>query len=736
MEDGAGLRSSAFWVTPQSSRDYLGALRKAWTSRLCQDRLCLRLAKHLQSAPDGPPLSPQELHPFLEDLCDFLQVPADDRAHFLAIAPGQPFRLNALERLLICTEDSEACICPLLRDGVRLGVDHEIRPSDHWPIKKLDPVLSDLTVCEGSWQSASSNPDVVRDLLAQELEAGWIREHRSLQELHDTFPAVAVGKLGLVLSEHRSPRLVVDSSISGVTAASKIPNHIMHPRISDVAQCAPLSLGADDWITVSFDIRKAHRQIKLARDDQALLAFNFEGRIFTSLTLNFGARASSFWWSRVAGALQRLSHHAIWVAHLLFAYVDDYLGGFSAQTAPISAGLWAVLLMCLNVPMSWNKTAWGGACVWIGWHISFASWTCELPPERVSRILEQLTELLSAGSKVRFKTLESLLGRLLWVTGLWRILRPLLAPLYKTLWSLPASCVAVSHELWAVICRNMDDHCVLQRSVGHQSFHREARITRVANTPVDSKLQALAVPFLKRRLWIEVRDPEHPLRALSDESRGALLAWKSLLAHTSFVRSLRARLPLSLVAEADACADASTCGLGGYVTWPSGRSTWFAMSLTTQDLGAISPLFPQPLQAHIAALELLSQLMLLWMIHVTLPSCRGFFRVQLRCDNAAAESSSSKGLSSVTALAGVLSCFLVFQEFSGLDAEVEHIPGYRNALADELSRLSPQDVAPLASRDQVFPPLASLLRHGIRLEPSDAPWPAHLRALLKRPTGP
>ena len=418
MEDGAGLRSSAFWVTPQSSRDYLGALRKAWTRRLCQDRLCLRLAKHLQSAPDGPPLSPEELHPFLEDLCDFLQVPVDDRPDFLVITPGQPFRLNVLERLLICTEDSEACICPLLRDGVRLGVDHDIRPSDHWPIKKLDPVLSDLTVCEGSWQSASSNPDVVRELLAQELEAGWIREHQSLQELHETFPAVAVGKLGLVLSEHRSPRLVVDSSISGVTAASKIPNHIMHPRISDVAQCAPLSLGADDWITVSFDIRKAHRQIKLALDDQALLAFNFEGRIFTSLTLNFGARASSFWWSRVAGALQRLSHHAIWVAHLLFAYVDDYLGGFNAQTAPISAGLWAFLLMCLNVPMSWNKTAWGSACVWIGWHISFASWTCELPPERVSKILEQLTELLSAGPKVRFKTLESLLGRLLWVTVL------------------------------------------------------------------------------------------------------------------------------------------------------------------------------------------------------------------------------------------------------------------------------------------------------------------------------
>ena len=32
------------------------------------------------------------------------------------------------------------CLACGLHDGVRLGVDHDIRPSDHWPIKKLDPV--------------------------------------------------------------------------------------------------------------------------------------------------------------------------------------------------------------------------------------------------------------------------------------------------------------------------------------------------------------------------------------------------------------------------------------------------------------------------------------------------------------------------------------------------------------------------------------------------------------------
>ena len=59
--------------------------------------------------------------------------------------------------------------------------------------------------------------------------------------------------------------------------------------------------------------------------------------------------------------------------------------------------------------------------VWIGWEIDLQPWACELPLAKVSKIVDQLEELLSAGSKVKFKTLESLVGRLLWVTGLWKV---------------------------------------------------------------------------------------------------------------------------------------------------------------------------------------------------------------------------------------------------------------------------------------------------------------------------
>ena len=212
-----------------------------------------------------------------------------------------------------------------------------------------------------------------------------------------------------MVAEGRSPRLVVDSSISGVTAASKIPNRIQNPRIADVEACAPSCLGAEPWLAVALDVRKAHRLMKIARCDQALLAFSFEGRFFTSKTLNFGARASAFWWARLAGTLLRLSHKIVWVSHLLWGYVDDFLGGFRGSTAPISASLWVLLFLVLGVPLSWHKATWGPVSVWIGWEIDLQSWACELPLAKVSKIVDQLEELLSAGSKVKFKKLWSLL---------------------------------------------------------------------------------------------------------------------------------------------------------------------------------------------------------------------------------------------------------------------------------------------------------------------------------------
>ena len=95
----------------------------------------------------------------------------------------------------------------------------------------------------------------------------------------------------------------------------------------------------------------------------------------------------------------------------------------------------------------------------------------------------------------------------------------------------------------------------------------------------------------------------------------------------------------------------------------------------------------------------------------------------MRSDNSGAELASAKGLTSVKVLGEVLRAFLDFQRRNGLHASVEHIPGYRNDLADELSRLKGA-LSSLPDGDRMHPPLHFLLRPSGRLcRPDSAKWP-------------
>ena len=67
---------------------------------------------------------------------------------------------------------------------------------------------------------------------------------------------------------------------------------------------------------------------------------------------------------------------------------------------------------------------------WIGWSISTQTWTISIPADKVTKITDQVSVALHS-PKISIKVLQSLVGRLLWVTSAWKHLRPLLIPLYK-----------------------------------------------------------------------------------------------------------------------------------------------------------------------------------------------------------------------------------------------------------------------------------------------------------------
>ena len=98
-------------------------------------------------------------------------------------------------------------------------------------------------------------------------QAGFEEVEGGEAELLQRYSQVAIGKLNLVIAPGRSPRLVVDSSISGVTANTCIPNRMSLPRISDVIDAAPDGPTSEECVQLTLDVAKAHRRITIHPDD-------------------------------------------------------------------------------------------------------------------------------------------------------------------------------------------------------------------------------------------------------------------------------------------------------------------------------------------------------------------------------------------------------------------------------------------------------------------------------------
>jgi len=133
VEDGGGLISTAVWHHPQAP-DTLGGLRKLWSKRFLHTGLHKQILAHFSTGSKAPPLSGDQLQPFLEDVRDFFKLSDQAWDSALTVAPGQPFRLGLWKLILQAIEDPDADFIHQLQDGVRLGVHNVIQPSPLWPL--------------------------------------------------------------------------------------------------------------------------------------------------------------------------------------------------------------------------------------------------------------------------------------------------------------------------------------------------------------------------------------------------------------------------------------------------------------------------------------------------------------------------------------------------------------------------------------------------------------------------
>ena len=285
VEDGGGVTSTALQCH-LPDKDPLAQLRARWLDRLCASKDCLKISHALRQGLGSDPITAEELNPYLRDLLQSLdELPGSDRADLMEVVPGQPFRLSLWERIATVCNDPDVKFFGLLKLGVPLGVNSHLDPAPCWPIQdgQVDENVP-LQACESSWKSARDHPAMVQDLIADKVKQGFIALiPGGVKELQSRYDKIAIGKLGLVLAEGRSPRLVVDSSVSMVTTNTAIPNRMLLPKVSDLCHAAPLQPAKQSVLLLALDASKAHRRILIHPDDRGLLCFHAGDDLYQSV---------------------------------------------------------------------------------------------------------------------------------------------------------------------------------------------------------------------------------------------------------------------------------------------------------------------------------------------------------------------------------------------------------------------------------------------------------------------
>lgn len=187
-----------------------------------------------------------------------------------------------------------------------------------------------------------------------------------------------------------------------------------------------------------YDIARAHKLIPVKEKDWGLQAFRLPGDdtgdVFVHTRGIFGVASAAYWFGRAIGVAGRCTHRILGrhmgVLHLIYA--DD---GWTAATGK---AFWKKILMWLfvfelfEIPITWKKVRGGAQVDWIGYHLNVSTIARGINESKRRWIQKWIDDKLAAGGVVG-RELKSVLGRLSFVAGALKHVRPFLAPRSSTL---------------------------------------------------------------------------------------------------------------------------------------------------------------------------------------------------------------------------------------------------------------------------------------------------------------
>ena len=167
---------------------------------------------------------------------------------------------------------------------VPTGFSDDIPSSNCFAKKQDDDNLGrqPLSIHMDNWRSSSDRPELTDELVQSEVNQGWVEPFDgSIEDAQTRWPTgVAIGRLGIAISDSRDPRLVVDSSICGTNSSCYVREHQALPTSKDVLRTFPLRDNDDELGGLSLDIKAAHKRVVIRESERGLLGFSHAGRLY------------------------------------------------------------------------------------------------------------------------------------------------------------------------------------------------------------------------------------------------------------------------------------------------------------------------------------------------------------------------------------------------------------------------------------------------------------------------
>ena len=687
LVDGGGIFSYPDWSEGRRpGNDILQGLRHTLMSFCGKERIPSRLRQRLEAASDSPLFSMEEITLLRQNVA--LQFQQAGYTMSWDIPEGQPYCLHALASLSSFIGDKDKTLFTALLQGVPTGFHHDIPLSGTLDASVVALHEDDLCICEKNWAGAEADPALLQSLIDKAVAEGWLHSVPSLESAKARWKHLAVGKMNIVHSIGRKPRLVVDSSICGTNSACFVPETYTLPSIQTVMDSFPLREVDCTLAAFSLDIKAAHKTIRVRQSEQGLLGVRIGDRFLFYSVCPFGATFSAYWFARLGGFLVRAFHLLLYISHMLALYVDDVLGVQDAAVVELTFSILLAFCCVFGIPLSWPKLQLGFHVRWIGWDLHFRTGCVSIPPDK----LEKLGECICIALKGRYcdrLDLHKICGLLQWLFKLFPAARPWLRFLYLDLNRPPGTLFSLQQGQWRTFLDCLSDDLHFQKVPFGAAISVGSKLLSVRHREVHCKADLGKVPLGHRRIWLRVADPASKRRKLSLLSRDLLEFWRHWSKMPPFYKALQAPPTLEVEAAADAMASGCEFAIGGFIRMPSG-TIWFSEYFTVADFSFASIPLKSQASNDISSYECLAQIALVVLLRSRLPGARCRVRLASFCDNTGAESAANSFYSATLPLAAFAQRLALLSSFCGIQLDVSHIAGPKNEDADFLSRWRPE----------------------------------------------